>query len=415
MAQQAVQMSATATDALAPRVRWSWLWTKKTDLLWNLVPFWLGFLLLGLLYAFPAQGDTHKMWSFDLAGRQVSVMTMILYLYGPLVDAPHLWATIARTYTDREEWAQRRRLFLMSLLAFAIGPVIVLLPHLVGAVVPLSDAAKNVGWAAWTYAFSFYALFHINRQHWGFVSLYNRKAGDSASKTEARADSLFFQTAIWLPWVAMMVAPWYLDYDGKPFRLMQLALGPTTVGAVLNAICKVAFLLVCVAYASFQVNQWRKGIARNGSKLLYVATVLGLYYLTFAVDPRIAIFWVILTGTGHCAQYHAVVWAYGKKRYAAAKADLPTKIFRNVWLYIGLGVLFGLVTLQGPGAGPFKTLVGKAFSWVSPSAGLDLGIKVALAFIAGVRLHHFYVDSKIWKVSKSAALAKNLNVEPAKT
>jgi len=414
MAQQALQMSATATASVAPRVRWAWLWTKKTDLLWNLIPFWAGFLVLGLIYAFPAHGDTHKMWSFSLAGRQVSVMAVMLYLYGPLVDAPHLWATIARTYTDREEWATRKRLFLLSLLAFALGPTIVLLPHALGALVPLSESARDAGWAVWSYAFSFYALFHINRQHWGFVSLYNRKAGDSGSKTETRADSLFFQTAIWLPYVAMLVAPWYLDFDGKPFRLMQVALGPTTVGAVLHAACKVAFGLVCLAYAGFQLNQWRKGVARNGTKLVYVATVLSLYYLTFALDPRIALFWVILTGTGHCAQYHAVVWAYGKKRYAGEKKDLPTRIFGNVWLYIALGVVFGLVTLQGPGAGVFRDLMGKAFAWVSPSAGVDLGVKVAVAFIAGVRLHHFYVDSKIWKVSKSAALAKNLNVEPAK-
>ena len=48
---------------------------------------------------------------------------------------------------------------------------------------------------------------------------------------------------------------------------------------------------------------------------------------------------------------------------------------------------------------------------VTPAA-----IKLMAAMISGVRLHHFYVDSKIWKVSKSPALAKNLDVElPAKS
>jgi hypothetical protein len=41
---------------------------------------------------------------------------------------------------------------------------------------------------------------------------------------------------------------------------------------------------------------------------------------------------------------------------------------------------------------------------------LTLGARLAAAVIGGVRLHHFFVDSKIWRVSKSAALAKNLNV-----
>ena len=406
--------AAPASTALASRVKWAWLWTRKTDVLWNLLPFWLGFVFLWLLHSTGVTGaNARQMWTFSLAGRQISVMAVILYLYGPLVDAPHLWATIARTYTDREEWASRRRLFLISLLAFAIGPAIVLLPYVIGAVVPLPAGGRELGWAVWSTAFSFYALFHINRQHWGFVSLYNRKAGDSGNKAETRVDTWFFQIAIWLPYAAMLAAPWYLDFDGKPYRLMQLALGPTTVGALIHWLCKASFVVVCAAYAGFQIRQWRRGLPRNGSKLLYEATVLGLYYLTFAVDPRIAVFWVILTGTGHCAQYHAVVWAYGKKRYApgASTEKVPTKIFGNVWLYIALGVLFGLVTLQGPGAGVFKSFLGNVFGSIVPGSGFDLGVKVGLAFISGVRLHHFYVDSKIWKVSKSAALAKNLNME----
>jgi len=214
----------------------------------------------------------------------------------------------------------------------------------------------------------------------------------------------------------MLAAPWFVDFDGRPYRLMHLALGPTTVGGVLYAGCKAAFVLVCLGYAAFQIRQWQRGLPRNGSKLVYMATVLGLYYLTFAVDPRIATFWVILTGTGHCAQYHAVVWAYGKKRYTPAgegTRSLPVRIFGNVWLYVVLGVLFGLVTLQGPGAGVFQRLLGDAFAALVPDGGFGVGVHVAVAFVSGVRLHHFYVDSKIWKVSKSAALARNLNVEKA--
>jgi hypothetical protein len=416
MAQEAIGLSTTSPAVLAPRVKWSWLWAPKTDVLWNLLPFWLGFLFLGLLaVSNVSMAAPRSMWTFNLAGHQLSVMAMILYLYGPLVDAPHLWATIARTYTDREEWAARRRLFIGSLLALAIGPAIVLLPYLVKAIAPIPAGSETIGWAVWTWAFSFYALFHINKQHWGFVALYNRKNGDSANLVETKIDSRFFQLAIWLPYVAMHAAPWYLDFDGKPYRLMQVAVGSTTVGGLLHLACKVAFFAACAAYAAFQFNQWRKGLTRNGSKLLYVGTVLGLYYLTFALDPRIAMFWVILTGTGHCAQYHAVVWAYGKKRYApnAPERSLPVRIFGNIWLYIALGVGFGLVTMQGPGAGVFKDLIGRAFAAVDHGGGYDLGIKVSLALISGVRLHHFYVDSKIWKVSKSAALAKNLNVEAA--
>src|SRR6185503_5980308 len=104
----------------------------------------------------------------------------------------------------------------------------------------------------------------------------------------------------------------------------------------------------------------------------------------------------------------AVVWAYGQKKYAtdgAQRRTLPGRIFSSAGIYIGLGLLFGILTVQGPGAGIFKHLVAGglhgslfagAFKWLTPDASLDLGIKVAAAFIGGVRVHHFYVDSKIW-------------------
>jgi hypothetical protein len=417
-------MTTATPESFMPRVRWSWLWTQKRDLVWNLLPFWLGLALVALLYATRSVGPTadNPMWSFSIAGREFQVMTLMLLFYGPLVDAPHLWATIARTYTDREEWAARRRLFIGSLLAFAIGPIVILLPYALRAVVPLPPGAETLGWLLWTTVFGFYTIFHINKQHWGFVCLYKRKNNDSADETENRVDALYFQTAIWLPYVAMLTAPWFLDNDGKPFSVTQIAVGSMTLGSIVHTTCHAAFLAVSAAYIAYQVNQWRKGIARNGPKLLYVATILSLYYVTFSFHPRIAAFWVLITGTGHCAQYHAVVWAYGRKKYAvtdAKKRSLPSLIFGSVWLYVVLGVVFGLVTMQGPGARVFKnaiagtlqaSLFARAFAFLDPRSAYDLGIKVAVAVVSGVRLHHFYVDSKIWRVSKSAALAKNLNV-----
>jgi hypothetical protein len=179
---------------------------------------------------------------------------------------------------------------------------------------------------------------------------------------------------------------------------------------------------VCVAYTGFQIRQWRRGIARNGPKLVYLATVIPLYYLAFTLNPLLAAFWVLLTGPGHCAQYHKIVWEYGVKKYAAPadekKPSLPVRIFKNVWLYIALGVGFGLVTLQGPGsgiarnwlAGDLQVGVLLAFPFVSKAVAADVSLKAVAAFISGVRLHHFYVDSKIWRVSKNKTLAKNLSV-----
>ena len=418
-------MTAATSDAFVPRVRWSWLWAPRTDLLWNLLPFWLGFVLAGALYATRGTGPSAEdpAWTFSIAGRTVSVMAVMIYFYGPLVDAPHLWATIARTYTDPGEWATRRRLLLGSLAIFLVGPAVILLPYALRALVALPAGAETLGWQLWSWVLSFYVIFHINRQHWGFVALYRRKNGEIGSPAEDRWDRVFFQIAIWLPYFAMLTAPWYLQVQNQPIAAMQIAVGPTTLGAILYTACHVAFLGICAAYALFQVMQWRRGITRNGPKLVYIATILSLYYVTFALHPRLAAFWVLITSTGHCAQYHAVVWAYGRKKYVADESSKqrgwPAAIFGNLWLYIVFGLVFGLLTMQGPGAGLFKRTIAHvlesgvfswAFAFLDPKQGLDLGLKVAAALVAGVRIHHFYVDSKIWRVGKSPALAKNLNV-----
>lgn len=424
-------MTATTSDALAPRVRWSWLWTPRTDLLWNLLPFWLGFVLAGALWvtrgAGPASDDPG--WTLSLAGRTISITSVMIYLYGPLVDAPHLWGTIARTYTDPAEWAARRNLLLGSLVIFLIGPVVILLPYAMRSLGVLPAGAETFGWQFWSWAIAFYAIFHINRQHWGFVALYRRKNGEvgapNQDKDDARWDAIFFQVAIWLPYFAMLTAPWFMTTtENKPVAAMQIAVGSTTVGSILYTFCHVAFFAVCAAYALFQLAQWRKGVPRNGPKLIYMATILSLYYVTFAVHPRLAAFWVLITSTGHCAQYHAVVWAYGRKKYVGGepskeKRGLTGAIFGHVWLYIVLGIAFGLVTAQGPGSAVLKRTVGhlldanvfaRAFDFIDRKEGLALGIKVAASVVAGVRLHHFFVDSKIWRVGKSPALAKNLNL-----
>lgn len=409
-------MTMTATDqpgGTASRVQWPWLWGAKRDLSLNLAPFWMGFALILAVALTPHAGvEAHKLWSMNVGGHTINLVMLAFVLYGPFVDGPHLWATIARTYTDSAEWAARRKLFITALLAFAVGPALILAPYAINAVVPLPAAMLGWGWTAWVFGFGAYALYHINKQHWGFVSLYRRKNGD-ADPGEARVDALFFNTAIWLPWIAMQASPW-------PGSVAEHA--PAAIRTAVFTATHAVFLGACAAYALYQVVQWRKGRVRNGTKLLYIGTVIALYYLTFAFDPVLASLWILITSTGHCVQYHGVVWAYGRKHYAvtdSAEKRLPQIIFGNLALYAGLGVLYALFTLQGPGAERFKTVVGgwlesglfsHLFATLSPAQDHVLAIQALTAFISGVRLHHFYVDSKIWRVSKSRTLAKDLSV-----
>jgi len=406
--------SPSVEQVTSPRVRWSYLWNRRSDLMFNFIPFWIGIGIIGLLYAAKdfARAD-NPVYDFMIGGFHLHLATWVLYLYGPFVDAPHLWATIARTYADKDEWAKRKPLFIGSLAALLIGPAVILLPYLLRAVSLVPAGHEELGWIMWSNFFTFYAIFHIQKQHWGFVALYRRKNQDMDLR-EMKIDKWFFYTAIWAPFAAMITAPWYTDYDGKPFAVTHGA------GSFLYSLCHVVFFVSVGAYLLYQVNQYRKGVPRNGPKLSYLATIIPLNYLAFSIHPFIAAFWIVTTGLGHCAQYHRVVWAYGQSNYVAKKEaqKLPSAIFGSAPLYVALGVLFGIVTLQSFGGGLVKTPMSDGlasafhhvFSYLDAHQDLELAAKVVAAFISGVRLHHFYVDSKIWRVSQSAALAKNLNV-----
>lgn len=405
----AVAVNPDGTSASESRVRWVWLWEMKSDLWLTFAPFWLGLAAALALYLTRDSGTSARDpgWFFSLGGNQFNAIALAYALYGPLIDGPHLWATISRTYVDAEEWAERRTLFISALLAFLLGPAVILLPFLINRFVPLSDEGLRSGMNVWGLFFTLYVTLHINRQHWGFVSLYRRKGGETDA-FEAKLDSRYFQIGIWLPFVAGMFGPWGTLKDYSPPYLFEL--------------CHAAFVTLSIGYVAFQVSKWRRGQVRNGPKLLYVATILPLYYFTFACHPRLAAFWIMLTGVGHCIQYQGLVWTYGKKKYALSPDGpnrFPTFVFSKVWIYLGLGLLFSFATLRGPGGGYFSRLMGSWFaspsmtsllSFLDASVGREVGVAVGAAFLAGLRVHHFYVDSKIWRVSKSKALAKNLAV-----
>src|SRR6478672_3609148 len=95
------------TRSRAVSVRW--LINAREDLIWFIGSVASSYLLL-ILY---------------VAG----ILPLIPMVAGwaILIDAPHVFGTLSRTYFDKSEWKTRKRLMLGSLLFFVVGPVMVLL------------------------------------------------------------------------------------------------------------------------------------------------------------------------------------------------------------------------------------------------------------------------------------------------
>ena len=85
----------------APR----WIIDARADVLWFIMPVLTGYLCLYVNVAFGVS-------SF-----------LIWWFWNVAVNGPHSYATIPRTYLDREEWRKRRTVVLASLLWLLAGPL----------------------------------------------------------------------------------------------------------------------------------------------------------------------------------------------------------------------------------------------------------------------------------------------------
>jgi len=134
-------MSARA-DGPPPR----WLVTRAFDLTWFFGGAALSLIVLGLYF---------------VAGAPIVALWWIWLL---AFDGPHIGAAFTRTYFDRDEWRRRPGLLLTSLLTFALGPLFLAATLITGSPDPF---LLFLAFA------TFYGYYHVVRQPYGFVALYN--------------------------------------------------------------------------------------------------------------------------------------------------------------------------------------------------------------------------------------------------
>src|SRR5919205_4656323 len=146
-----------------------WIISAREDLVWFIGSVVSSYLLL-VLYV----------------GGVLPLIPMVA-AWAILIDAPHVFGTLSRTYFDKSEWKTRKRLLLGSLLFFIVGPAMVLL----GAGLTFFFLA-----ALWAY-------YHLVKQHYGFMVLYKKKNRDLAA-ADNFLDRAFLLLAFTYPFVAFV-------------------------------------------------------------------------------------------------------------------------------------------------------------------------------------------------------------------
>ena len=399
----------------------NWLMGARADLVWIILSAGIGWAYLGLILGVgsglenPIRDSFATLWIGDFA-LPLSLGLVVVASWAVVLDAPHLFATLARTVLDPEEWRVRSGVLLASFGFFLLGPALILTPRLLAGAGLLPGEAALLGSVAFVVFFRLWAYYHVVRQHWGFLRLYARRNPAAEDELETRVDRVAFPVLFYLPIGWFLTAPWYAA-SGMPELGFATELGGRTLGAWLHAPVGSLWLLAALAYAGFQWRRTVQGVPRNLPKLLLLAATVPLHAAAFS-GPLLVLFVVPLVTAGHNLQYQRFVWDYGRRRYPGERSPAAFS-FRNPVLYFALGLVFTFLCYRGPLVGwvsgflagllgevllPFAGLVAGA----PGSGGGSLAAEVVGASLLGWAMQHYYLDAKIWQVSKDERLRRVL-------
>jgi len=423
-------MIATA----APRqIQFHWILGPRSDLV-----FYIGSALAGwayvavIVYGLTTLANPFRdaLFTATVFGTPVpfTLNLLVMVSWAFILDAPHVWATLGRTLLDPTEWRVRGRDLRRSFGFFVLGPAAILLPYAVAPWlrplgVSLSPGQLAAGALTFFVFFRLWAYYHVVRQHWGFFALYKRKAGECDARAH-RADTWFFNLSLYLPLVLFMTSTWYSQTPGFPnLGLREPLVAGVSIGAVLFPLTAVTYMATVLGYLWLQVRNWRAGVTLNGSKLAYMTLIVPLHLVAFS-HPVMAAFVVPLVTVGHNIQYHCIVYSYARRKYGSS-ADPAHRVarlaFANVGAYALTGLLFTFLCYRGPWIGWMEQVLGVSLdravlnslammAGVQDPSALGLGEQLFAAAIVGFALQHYYLDAKIWRVSRDRDVQKHLQV-----
>jgi hypothetical protein len=390
------------TRAHAGVISLRWIISARDDLVWLIGSVASSYVLL-ILYV-----------------KGILPLVPMVALWAILIDAPHVFGTFSRTYFDRTERRNRRRLLWASLLFFTVGPIMVL----AGAGLIFFFIA-----ALWAY-------YHLVKQHYGFMVLYKKKNNDLAPVDNA-LDRLLLLFAFNYPFVA------FVAQDPEARVRVPAALQAGVNG--LATLLLVGTIVLAIAWLGRQVQRAITGQSLNVPKYLLLAAAIPMHWIVLLTPmPHKPIAIVAILTIYHNLQYHRLIWFHNQKYQVSpspqaergwgevkAQANpsltLPARvegtgkgvvsplrqkygaaelISRRLLYYIAFGILFGLI-YQGP-----RQILGyMSLKRGDGVAGAQsFATQLGISFLWGYAFIHYYLDSKIWRIRRDPSVGEALRM-----
>lgn len=305
-----------------------------------------------------------------------------------LVDVAHVYATLFRTYFDKQVCQQNRTVLLaIPIACWAVGSLLYTVDGL-------------IFWKALAYL----AVFHFIRQQYGFVVLYSRKQPVTLEKFKALDHALVYMATLYplLFWHTHLPRnfTWFIEGDfveALPQFITDWSLGLYAVLAASYAV-KELFFLRAAGYFNIPKN------------LLIVGTALSWWIGIITLNSDMA--FTMTNVVSHGVPYMALIWLMHHQRSDSNQQRQPSSVEQNSWferatrlaltyLPLFLLVLVGLAFLE---EGLWDGLVWREHtSFFGLFAHLpEITDKTVLAllipFLALPQSTHYVLDGFIWRV-----------------
>jgi hypothetical protein len=356
-------------------------------------------------------------------------MLLIYVLFITFLDTPHFFGTYLRTYLDKQEFQARRGFLLGSLLWLVAGPAVLLLCY------GLFQAGVDrymLPFNAFILAVGIWAYWHVVRQHYGFMRLYQVKNGER-SRENARRDGWLMHLGLMLPFLVFVLRhPESRQAFGLPAQLAPLpswaalragGLGQVSWEYFVIGAAAVTLSALIIGFVARELGKVQRGEPLNVPKLLLFLAVLPLHIVVCfsqsVLTAPLITFSAFVT-IYHDIQYHVLVYCHQQNRFRdnprAKEHGIAAVLSKNVFIFGASAVAFGLL-VRGFGCSIqvydgvhqcfTPTLIGRVHLFGNVYSDTLLG-----AFFLGFPCHHYFVDQFIWKPSKDRGLQRDLKLQP---
>lgn len=306
-----------------------------------------------------------------------------------LVDVSHVYATLYRTYFDRQARQQFGSLFyLIPVLCFA------------AAFLLWNAGNPQLFWRILAYA----AAFHFVRQQYGFCRLYSRN--ESGNKWSGRLDAamVYGSTIAPLLWWHLSSSRnynWFVEGD---FLQADLPL--------LRQVLMLAYAAIAIVYLVKEIKLAANQGLNIPKNLLLLSTAASWYTGIVLLNSDLA--FTLLNTISHGIPYMALVWVYARRSQRSnpntykrwVKATLYPMAFPLFLLAIALpgyleeGFWDGLVWHEHQSVFPMFASLGHH------TAAELRNLLIPLLIVP--QLTHYVIDGFIWKVRKDKGLRGKL-------